>query len=176
MNSFSLLFALQRWRGTLPLPRLVGEPKVQSESCDTYLACSRIYLYYTRICSSRHTKTSPIKNMLNRVSKSVKRWMELTSILQLHRPCIKVSNKFSNYMEAVRNYSTREGGGVSLIPNIFTSPKSLSLALFDQFYALLIPLAPFGHHHFWSIVLDDLWSKNICRPKMIVWSPVLHSS
>ena len=32
MNSFSLLFALQRWRGTLPLPRLVGEPKVQSES------------------------------------------------------------------------------------------------------------------------------------------------
>ena len=23
--------------------------------------------------------------------------------------------------------------------------------------------------------LNDLWSKKICRPKMIVWSPVLHS-
>ena len=29
---------------------------------------------------------------------------------------------------------------------------------------------------FWSIVLDDLWSKKICKPKMIVWSPVLYSS
>ena len=27
---------------------------------------------------------------------------------------------------------------------------------------------------FWSIVLDDLWSKKIWKPKMIVWSPVLY--
>ena len=27
-----------------------------------------------------------------------------------------------------------------------------------------------GHHNFWSIGLDDLWSRKICRPKMIVWS------
>ena len=32
-----------------------------------------------------------------------------------------------------------------------------------------------GHHNFWSIVLDDLWSKRICRPEILVWSPVLHS-
>ena len=32
-----------------------------------------------------------------------------------------------------------------------------------------------GHHNFWSIVLDDLWSKKICKPRMIVSSPVLHS-
>ena len=25
-----------------------------------------------------------------------------------------------------------------------------------------------GHHNFWSFVLDDLWSKKICWPKMIV--------
>ena len=25
-------------------------------------------------------------------------------------------------------------------------------------------------------MLNDLWSKKICRPKIIVWSPVLHSS
>ena len=30
--------------------------------------------------------------------------------------------------------------------------------------------------NFWSIVLDDHWSKKIYRPKMIVWSPVLYSS
>ena len=29
---------------------------------------------------------------------------------------------------------------------------------------------------FWPIELNDLWSKNICRPKIIVWSLVLHSS
>ena len=29
---------------------------------------------------------------------------------------------------------------------------------------------------FLPIELNDLWSKKICRPKMIVWSPVLHSS
>ena len=29
---------------------------------------------------------------------------------------------------------------------------------------------------FWSIELKDLWSKGICRPKLIVSSPVLHSS
>ena len=27
-----------------------------------------------------------------------------------------------------------------------------------------------------SVVLDDLWSRKIWKPKMIVWSPVLHSS
>ena len=32
------------------------------------------------------------------------------------------------------------------------------------------------HHNFWSIVLNDLWSKKICRPKMIVCSLVLLSS
>ena len=32
-----------------------------------------------------------------------------------------------------------------------------------------------SHHNFWSIVSDDLWSKKIWRPKMIVWLPVLHS-
>ena len=91
--------------------RRAKSPKWIIHICEIYLACSRIYSYYTRICSSRHTKTSPTNNMLYRVSKSVKRWMELTTILQLHRPCIYVSNKFSNYMEVVRNYSTREGVG-----------------------------------------------------------------
>ena len=33
-----------------------------------------------------------------------------------------------------------------------------------------------GHHNFWSIVLDDQWSKRICRPKMIVWSLILRWS
>ena len=28
----------------------------------------------------------------------------------------------------------------------------------------------------WFIVLDDLWPKKICRPEMILWSLVLHSS
>ena len=26
------------------------------------------------------------------------------------------------------------------------------------------------HQDFWSIKLDDLWSKKVCGPKMIVWS------
>ena len=34
-----------------------------------------------------------------------------------------------------------------------------------------------GHHNFWSIVLDNIWSKYmISRPTMIHWTPVLHSS
>ena len=33
-----------------------------------------------------------------------------------------------------------------------------------------------GHHNFWSIGLDDLWSRKICRPKMNVWSQALYSS
>ena len=32
-----------------------------------------------------------------------------------------------------------------------------------------------GHHNLWYIVLDDLWSKKICRLKMIVWSLVLQT-
>ena len=28
---------------------------------------------------------------------------------------------------------------------------------------------------FWSNVLDGLWSKKICKPEMIIWSPVLNS-
>ena len=34
-----------------------------------------------------------------------------------------------------------------------------------------------GHHNFWSIVLDDHWSKKIYKPKMIVWSgAIIHPS
>ena len=33
-----------------------------------------------------------------------------------------------------------------------------------------------GNHTFQSVVLDDLWYKKICRPKMAVWSLMLHSS
>jgi hypothetical protein len=34
---------------------------------------------------------------------------------------------------------------------------------------------PVDHQNFWSIVLDNIWSKKIYRPKMIVWWQLLYS-
>ena len=68
----------------------------------------------------------------------------------------------------------------SLFSIIYNGRNSYILIHFCVIYIYSnIPssLFPIIDHEFWSIVLDDHWSKTIYRPEMIVWSSaIIHPS